>query len=142
MARKSFACRLITPEAKVFDQPAVSAVIPAWDGSMGILANRAPLVAKLGIGELRLAPEAGGGEQSFYVEGGFVRMAANTLTILAAKAVPAADLSETDAQAELAEAEARRPSSEGDRAQLERIRSERQRARQKLRVARSLRARR
>ncbi len=144
MAQKNFECRLITPEAKVFDQAATAAVIPAWDGSMGILPNRAPIVAKLGVGEMRLDfPDqdgAKGGSRSFYVEGGFMRMADNSLTILATKAIPAEKMSESSAQAELAEAEARQ-ADPSDRAAVEKVRLERERARQKLRIAREFRSR-
>src|SRR5204862_8052155 len=48
----TFRCRLITPEAQVLDEPAVGAVIPCWDGQLGILAHRAALVTELGTGEL------------------------------------------------------------------------------------------
>ncbi|MBX3357737.1 MAG: ATP synthase F1 subunit epsilon [Phycisphaeraceae bacterium] len=144
MAQKNFECRLITPEAKVFDQAATAAVLPAWDGSMGILPNRAPIVAKLGAGEMRLDfPDQGdskGGSRSFYVEGGFIRMAGNTLTILATKAIPAEKMSESTAQAELAEAEARR-ADPSDQAAVAKVRLERERARHKLRVARGFRNR-
>ena len=54
MAANSFQCRLITPTAKVLDEAVVYASVPAWDGLMGVLPNRAPIVAKLGLGELRL----------------------------------------------------------------------------------------
>lgn len=144
MAKKTFRCKLITPEAQMFDQPAVSAVIPVWDGSMGILPDRAPLVAKLGIGELRLdfpaQNNAEGGTRSYLVEGGFAHMVNNSLTILASRATAAERLTEADAQAELAEAQARK--TEGlEPAAAERIRNDRDRARQKLALARSFRSR-
>ena len=41
-------CSVITPEAQVFDGAAESVVVPAHDGEIGILFNRAPLLAKLG----------------------------------------------------------------------------------------------
>ncbi len=75
MAAKSFRCRLITPVAQVLDEQVVSAVIPAWDGLMGFLPDRAPIVAKLGLGELSLefADSKGkGGSRSFLVEDGRV----------------------------------------------------------------------
>ena len=81
---KSFRCKLITPEAQVLDAPLSGAVVPVWDGSMGILPGRAALVAKLGTGELRLdfaaqqtdanTPAAQAGSRSFYVDGGFAQM--------------------------------------------------------------------
>ena len=107
MATQTFRCRLITREALVLDEPATAAVIPAWDGLMGVLPGRAPIVAQLGTGELRLDfPDSGpakGGSRAFFVDDGFVQMVNNELTILAVTAIPAESLSETDAQAELAE---------------------------------------
>lgn len=150
MLATSFRCKLITPEAQVLDAPLTAAVLPVWDGSMGILPGRAPIVAKLGTGELRLdfAPSTSssgstspGGTQSFYVDGGFAQMVGNTLTILASTAISAESLTEAQAQAEVAEAEARRIEEIPDAAGRERARRERERARQKLRLARQFRAR-
>jgi F-type H+-transporting ATPase subunit epsilon len=145
---KSFRCKLITPEAQVLDAPLSAAVLPVWDGSMGVLPGRAPIVAKLGIGELRLdfadqadREAARGGSRSFFVDGGFAQMVENTLTILASKAIPAESLTEADAQAEVAEAESRRIEEIPDPAERDKVRRERERARQKLRVARQFRAR-
>jgi F-type H+-transporting ATPase subunit epsilon len=148
---KSFRCKLITPEAQVLDAPLSAAVVPVWDGSMGILPGRAAIVAKLGTGELRVdfapqpaeagAPAAQAGSRSFYVDGGFAQMVENTLTILATKAVPAESLNESEAQAEVAEAESRRVEEMPDAAGRERIRRERDRARHKLRLARQFRGR-
>lgn len=145
MAQRTFACKLITPEAQVFDLPATAAVLPVWDGAMGILADRAALVAKLGVGELRVDFVDGAGPQgaskSFLVEEGFARMASNTLTILASKAVPAEQLNESEVQAEVAEAEARRTDGISDPVQLERIRRDRVRTKQKRWIARQLKSR-
>lgn len=146
---KSFRCKLITPEAQVLDAPLSGALVPVWDGSMGVLPGRAPIVAKLGTGELRLDfassadpnSTAAAGSRSFYVDGGFAQMVENTLTILASKAIPAESLTESDAQAELAEAESRRIEEIPDPAGREKARRDRDRARQKLRLARQFRAR-
>jgi F-type H+-transporting ATPase subunit epsilon len=101
----TFRCKLITPEAQVFDEPAVSAVLPCWDGQLGVLPGRAPMVMQLGTGQLRVdfadRGQAKGGTRAFFIDDGFVQMLDNTLTILAAHAVGAEKLSETDAQAEL-----------------------------------------
>ncbi|MBX3375759.1 MAG: F0F1 ATP synthase subunit epsilon [Phycisphaeraceae bacterium] len=133
---RSFRCRLITPVAQVLDEQAVSAVVPAWDGLFGVLPNRAPIVAKLGLGELQIkfadSDKGKGGSRSFLVEDGFVQMVDNKLTILAAKAIPTESLSESDAQAELKEAESRRPEKAGD---AQRLTADKDRARAKLRLA-------
>ncbi len=138
MAGKSFQFRLITPAGKLIDAAATSATLPAHDGLIGILANRAPIVVKLGIGELKVDiagdKDGHGGTRAFMVEDGFAQMADNKLTVLAARATSIETLSETDAQAELAAAEARKPA---DSADAQRITRDKSRARIKLRLARS-----
>jgi F-type H+-transporting ATPase subunit epsilon len=132
---RSFRCRLITPVAQVLDEQASSAVVPAWDGLFGVLPNHAPIVAKLGLGELRInfadSDKGRGGSRSFLVEDGFVQMVDNKLTILAAKAIPTESLSESEAQAELREAGSRRPDKPGD---AQRIAADKARAQAKLRL--------
>src|SRR5687767_5833084 len=144
---KSFRTRLITPEAQVLDEPTVHVSIPAHDGSMGFLPGRAPIVAKLGVGELRLdfadtaaGGKGQGGSRAFLVEDGFAHMVGGTLTILATRAIPAENLTESAAQAELAEAEARRTEglSEADAAK---VRRDRDVARRKLAMAKAFRSR-
>lgn len=109
MAAKTFQCRLITPTAKVLDEPVTYASVPAWDGLFGVLPGRAPIVAKLGVGELRLdfpdTKGAAGGSRSFVIDEGFAQMVGDRLTILANQAVPVESLVEADAKADLAKAE-------------------------------------
>jgi F-type H+-transporting ATPase subunit epsilon len=142
----TFRCRLITPEAQVLDEPAASAVIPCWDGMLGILPHRAALVSELGTGELRIDfPSAGvggaaaGGSRSFFVSDGFVQMLNNSLTILAASAVGAEKLTEADAQAELASINARRTENMTT-AELELHQKAKDRAEAKLRAAKTFKA--
>jgi F-type H+-transporting ATPase subunit epsilon len=98
-----FQCTLVTPEAQVLDEQVVYASIPAWDGLIGVEARRAPLMAKLGDGVLRL-DFAKGGARVFFVGGGFAQMKDNRLTLLAAEAIPATDIVGKDADAALAQA--------------------------------------
>lgn len=144
MATRSFNCRVITPEAKILDEAVVQAILPAWDGQMGFLVDRAPVVTKLGIGELRLDfPDSGGsegGSRSYFVEDGFAHMIGNNLTILAGAAIPEERLSESEAQAELAEALARRTDDLPPQ-EAEKVRRQRERAQAKVSMARAFRAR-
>jgi F-type H+-transporting ATPase subunit epsilon len=148
LAAKTFQFRLITPQGKLIDAKATSAAIPAHDGSMGVLPDRAPIVVKLGLGELKvtcaeetgakgdgpLKPVAAGGTRGFVIEEGFAQMSGNRLTVLTTKAFAAEMLNETDASAELAKAEAKKPESPAGQARLTR---ERDLARLKVRVAKS-----
>ncbi len=140
----TFRCRLITREAVVLDEAATAAVIPAWDGLVGILPGRAPLVAQLGTGELRLDfPDSGparGGSRAFYVEEGFAQMVNNELTILAMTALPAEGMSEADAQAEVAELSSRNVDAL-TQAEKDKVRDRLNKATAKLRTARTFKAR-
>ena len=80
-----FKASLITPEATVLETSITGAQIPAYDGLVGVLNHRAPLLAKLGTGILRLDTTAG--SQRFFVSGGYAQMKGEELTILTAEAI-------------------------------------------------------
>lgn len=135
-------CRLVTPDAELLSEPVAYASVPAWDGLIGFQPGRAPLVARLGTGELRLDFPAGKGSGSrhYFIDRGFVKMGEGELVILAEKAVPAERIIEQDARAELAAAEARTvPADAADRmAAQERLTHDRNAARFKLRMAQTV----
>ena len=99
---------------------------PAWDGEVGILHDRAPLLYKMGTGELRVeSPE---GNHTLFVDGGFAQMVENRLTLLTEQARPAAEIDR--ATADRAREEARSlPAAAGD-TEI----AARQRAQQRARV--------
>ena len=105
----SFLCKIVTPTASLLSDQVTSAVVPLWDGSAGFLPGRAPLLAKLGVGEMRVDiadSKAGkGGTRTFAVGGGFAKMSDGELTILAEKAVPAEEVVLADAESQLKKAE-------------------------------------
>jgi F-type H+-transporting ATPase subunit epsilon len=140
-----FRCRLVTPDAELLSEPVSYASVPAWDGLIGFQPGRAPIVARLGMGELRLDfPSAkGSGSRHFFVDSGFLKMGDGELTILAEKAVPAERLIEQDAKAELAAAEARTiPADAPDRGVAQdRLNHERAAARTKLHLAQNIKTR-
>ena len=88
-----FKASLITPEAILFETSVVFAQIPAHDGLVGILEKRAPLLAKMGTGILRLdtAPNV---SQRFLVTGGYAQMKGDELTILTTEAIPAKQITQ------------------------------------------------
>jgi F-type H+-transporting ATPase subunit epsilon len=136
-------CKLITPSDCILDDEIRGAVIPGWDGLFGVLPSRAPIVAKLGLGELRLdfadqsKANGVGGTRSYLVEGGFVQMVDNRLTILATSAIPAEEIDAADAKAERAEASARRvpENTPGRGKELEKVTNDRRRAQLKIQLA-------
>ena len=80
----TFKCSVVTPEQTVLECEATSVVFPAHDGELGVLLNRAPLVCKVGIGQLRV--EGGDGNHLMFVDGGFAQVIENRLTILTEQA--------------------------------------------------------
>jgi F-type H+-transporting ATPase subunit epsilon len=86
----AFKASVITPEAIVLETAITQAQVPAYDGLVGILEHRAPLLAKLGTGVLRL--DTASGRQEFLVSGGYAQMKDDQLTILTNEAVPAAQV--------------------------------------------------
>jgi len=107
--------RIVTPERPVFQGEADSVVVPAHDGELGILPRHARLLAALGVGELRTTVD--GTVHRFFVEGGFVQVRADRVTVLCDRASRLEDL---DPQAARAEAEAARATHAADAARLER----------------------
>ena len=116
----TFHCTLVTPQEKLLDGPVRYASIPAHDGQVGIAPGRAPLLAQLGDGVLRLDFQEGG-SRYFFIGGGFAQMKENRLALVADEAVPAEDLVMSRAEQELAEA--RQIEARGDQAIDEKLRA-------------------
>lgn len=83
-------CIVVTPDAVVFDAPVEFVVLTLYDGEIGIAPGRAPLIGRLGTGEMRIRRE--GDVRVYYVEGGFVEVLDDTVTVLTHEAVPAEEL--------------------------------------------------
>ena len=52
---------IVTPEKTTFDQAVDSVTLPLIDGEAGILPGHAPMIGRLGPGELRVNSGASGG---------------------------------------------------------------------------------
>lgn len=123
-------CVVVTPEKTALEADAEFVALPLFDGEIGILPGRSPMIGRLGYGEMRLR---GGGKTSrYYVDGGFVQVADNVVSVLTGKAVPAESLDAAEAQKNL-EAAQRLTSNTPERMEI-RDRSVAQ-ARGQLRVA-------
>jgi F-type H+-transporting ATPase subunit epsilon len=85
MAKAKLQFSLITPEAKAFEGEADFVSMPAHDGEIGILHNRAPLVCQLGAGRLKVRD--GALEQVWFVDGGFAQVLENRVVVLTQRAV-------------------------------------------------------
>jgi len=102
----SFRCTIVTPAKAVFDGEVTYASIPCWDGQLGVMSGRSPLLARLGIGVLRL-DVAGGASQRMVVDGGFAQINKGALTILSSRAMSAGEIDASGLEKEMAEANAR-----------------------------------
>lgn len=96
---------MVTPERTVLDAAAEFVAVPMYDGELGVLPGRAPLIGRLGCGELR-ARRAGRVER-YYVDGGFVQVRDNAVTVLTPKAIPVEEIDRGRALADIEAA--RRP---------------------------------
>ncbi len=102
---------LVTPEKTLFNRPVASIRVPMFDGSAGVYPGRAPLVGRLGIGELKLNGTDGSSE-SYFVEGGFIQIKAGQVSVLTNAAMPVAKISRAAAAKELASAKSEKPSTD------------------------------
>jgi F-type H+-transporting ATPase subunit epsilon len=131
---KTFKLEIVTPERMVLSRDATSLVVPGVDGYLGILADHAPLMAELTIGEIRII-DPDGHEHHIATSGGFMQVADNVVRILA-------DTAEREEEIDIARArEALRRAEERLREQHADIDNARaagavQRAMNRLRVAR------
>jgi len=79
------ALEIVTPEARVYSETVDSVVIPTVEGEVGILSGHIPLVAQIGIGELKVTK--GGVTDFLVVGGGFAQIAGDKVSILADSAI-------------------------------------------------------
>ncbi len=87
---KKLQCVVVTPEKAVLDATVDFVALPMFDGELGVLPGRAPLIGRLGPGELRT--QRSGQIQRYFVDGGFAQVRADVVTVLTAKAQKAEEL--------------------------------------------------
>ncbi len=83
-------CIVVTPEKTAVESKAEFLVLPLYDGEIGIAPGRAPLIGRLGYGEMRLT--ASGTTTRYYLDGGFVQVAGDVVSVLTNRAVLASDV--------------------------------------------------
>ena len=124
----SLKCVVVTPERAVLDESADFVALPMYDGELGVAPGRLPLIGRLGFGELRIVK--GKQTRSLYVDGGFVQIRGNVVTVLTSKALAASDI-KTDAALLVLRSPKVETTPEGQEAQQK----AQQRARAQLRIA-------
>ena len=82
MAEKNFKLEIVTPRRIVFDGNVESFSAPGVVGGFQVLYNHAPLLAAIGVGEVKVR-DAAGSETRYATSGGFVDVLKNHVTVLA-----------------------------------------------------------
>ena len=91
---------VVTPEETVLDVRADFVAVPLFDGELGVARDHSPMIGRLGYGEMRIR---GGSEtSSLYVEGGFVQVVSNEVSVLTSRALPSGQLDAEAAGEQLA----------------------------------------
>jgi F-type H+-transporting ATPase subunit epsilon len=122
-------CVIVTPEKALLDEAVDFVALPMYDGELGVLPGRAPLIGRLGPGELRI--RQGSATHRFFVDGGFVQIKANVVTVLTPRALKAEQIDAVKAREALQAAQAVVATAEAQAKQFQ----AQQRARVQLRIA-------
>jgi F-type H+-transporting ATPase subunit epsilon len=104
LARTPFPVEVLTPEGEVFNDEVEMVSTRTAVGSIGILANHAPLMAMLEPTELRLY-KSDSDVVSFAQAEGYLQVADNRALVLVEEAIPPDDLDRSDLESKLREAE-------------------------------------
>jgi F-type H+-transporting ATPase subunit epsilon len=134
MARSPFPAEVLTPEGKIFEGEVEMVSTRTGIGSLGVLANHAPLMAMLEPSELRLYKSGSDNPssadyQSFAQGEGYLQVVDNSALILVEDAIKPEDLDTSELESRLSDAESARDDAEEN--SEERRRAEREIARAK-----------
>lgn len=103
MARTPFPVEVLTPEGSVFDDEVEMLSTRTGEGSLGVLANHAPLLAILEPTELRLHRE-GGEVENFAQAEGYLQVLENAALVLVEEAHRPDAMDRSDIESRLEEA--------------------------------------
>ena len=104
MARSKFRVEVLTPEGQVFDDEVEMVSTRTATGSIGVLANHAPLMGILEPTELRLYKSESDVEKFAQGEG-YLQVVDNHALVLVEEAVRPDDLDKSDIESRLRDAE-------------------------------------
>ncbi len=94
---------IVTPESTSLDVQAEFVALPLVDGEIGVLTGHAPTIGRLGYGEMRV--RTGNDSSRYYVDGGFVQIVDDVVSVLTGNAIDVAELDAEAIQKRLSEAE-------------------------------------
>lgn len=82
ISKGKFRIVLMTPKAKLLEARVGLVVLPAHDGQIGIMRNHCPMLTELGFGIMQVRDVADRPDAFFIIEGGFMRVGENHVTVL------------------------------------------------------------
>ncbi|WP_132993835.1 F0F1 ATP synthase subunit epsilon [Gordonia zhaorongruii] len=86
MADKTFRLDVVAPDEALYSGDATFVTAQTTVGEIGILANHEPMLGELAPGGCVVLTEEGGDRKGIAVQGGFLSVSADTVTILAESA--------------------------------------------------------
>jgi F-type H+-transporting ATPase subunit epsilon len=94
---KLFRCKVIAPSGTRMDCDVLNVEVPAHDGQLGVLAGHMPIFCQLALGLMKVAqvdPDMPGRtlDHELIIDGGFVMVASNSLTVIAYEVFTLEDL--------------------------------------------------
>ncbi len=92
MAENGFSVEIVAVDSKLYSGDATFVIAQTTEGELGVLANHEPLLGQLIQGGFVLIEEIGGSRKVAAVQGGFLSVTGDTLTILAESAEWADDI--------------------------------------------------
>ena len=98
-------CDIVSAHQQLFTGEVTSCVVSGTGGELGIYPRHAPLMTTLKAGEVRIRKAGDGEELTFVIGGGILEVMPHLVTVLAATAVRAEAIDETEAMRAKAEAE-------------------------------------
>lgn len=111
-------CMVVTPERVILDEMVNFVALPIIDGELGVLPGHMPIVGRLGYGELRT--KIGQTSSHWFIDGGFVQVRSNVVTVLTSRAIPRVELDFQAAERDLALALSRPASTATEREEKDR----------------------
>ncbi len=93
---------VLSPEVELLDQECDFVALPAVAGEVGILPRHAPMVARVGFGEMRI--KTGSGTESHFIAGGYLQVRDDQIYVLTEEAVDGSSLDAAEIEQELSAA--------------------------------------
>ena len=104
---------VVTPEQTLLNCQSEAVVVPMIDGLKGFLPGHAPMIGRLGPGVMKV--QQGAGHRRYFLEGGFVQMDRNVLSVLTNIAIPVEELRAEQLQSELTALDKAEPSTASEK---------------------------